>query len=186
MKTKITIMTVLPAVFFLLSASAQDTSDVKKAIEDLKARVTTLEQENAKLRAEVNALSQEVKRGKRGNTAQDTETLPTEDDARKILEDQIKNDQGRIKLISFKKTDGQRGDLFGVPMYSLEYEAEVEVLEDCDWKGSDWQGNILGKRDGVKTQKTLFGQPHLKKGQRQKISASVNFEKSEKGWRLSE
>jgi hypothetical protein len=38
--------------------------------------------------------------------------------------------EGKAKLISFRKTNARSGELLGVKMYEVEYEAELQFLED--------------------------------------------------------
>jgi hypothetical protein len=38
--------------------------------------------------------------------------------------------EGKAKLVSFRKINAQKSELFGVKMYDVEYEAELKFLED--------------------------------------------------------
>jgi len=41
--------------------------------------------------------------------------------------------EGRIKLVSFKETNGPQDGLGSIPFYFMEYQAEIEFTEDCRW-----------------------------------------------------
>jgi hypothetical protein len=84
---------------------------------------------------------------------------PTEADGRKAFSEQH---QGLLKINSFRKTDGKPMEAFGVKMYVMSFEAEVECL-----------GAAL----------TTTGVFCLQSGETKKIQNSVRFEKTEQGWR---
>ena len=57
--------------------------------------------------------------------------MPSEDAAKKALDDEIvKGNQTRLKLVSFK-TNGQSSVVDVGEHYKMEWEGEVEVMEDC-------------------------------------------------------
>ena len=59
-------------------------------------------------------------------------SLPSEDAAKKALDNEIvKDNQTRLKLVSFHKTNGQSSVVDAVQHYKMEWEGEVEVTEDC-------------------------------------------------------
>jgi hypothetical protein len=122
---------------------------------------------------------------------------PSESVARKILENIIKEDsQGLIKLVSFKKTNGQSGETFGIKWYSLECEGEIECVEGGWW----WTG--LGKGFVLATTVTPEQDEHgatdlfhstqfstknrVEKGQRKKFSGALHFQLTENGWGVQE
>jgi len=113
-------------------------------------------------------------------------SAPSASDGEKLLADTIqKQSKGLIKLASFNKTNGQSGEVMGVKIYSMEYEGEIEFLEDCFW------GGFLGGFEAVKPQpgywgdfgNRMGGRSPAKKGQHEKIKGKIQFEKTEKGWR---
>lgn len=124
---------------------------------------------------------------------------PSEGDGELAILDRIKTQsEGRIKLISFHKTDGQKRELQGAQFYNLEFQAEIEFMEDCKWvtgmygsspgfrtievaaqqnKGFSWDTWVDNTRNpGVM----------VKKGHQEKLSGSIMFEKTEQGWRATQ
>lgn len=120
---------------------------------------------------------------------------PSTSAAEEFAREQIKKQsQDRIKLVGFSKIDGQESAPNGIPSYKLDYEAELEFLENCRWgtkhgvnggwngdyrcvpiiEGPGYSGDIF----------TPFGE--AKKGTRTKVRNFVTFEKSEAGWRPQE
>lgn len=113
-------------------------------------------------------------------------STPSASDGEKILVDTIqKQSNGLIKLSSFKKTNGQSGEMMGVKLYSMEYDAEIEFQEDCYW------GGFLGGFEAIRPNpgalgevaNRMGGRRPAKKGQHEKIKGKIQFEKTEKGWR---
>jgi hypothetical protein len=103
----------------------------------------------------------------------------------------------KLKLVSFKKTDGQSGEAFGIKMYNMSYAARIEVLETpakahiparrgvlpesyqpprdvlaASENGEPWQ--ILGYAVGSIDE--------IKKGNFFDATGEMHFEKSENGW----
>lgn len=111
-------------------------------------------------------------------------STPSDSDGKKILADTIQQQsKGLIKLVSFNKTNGQSGEVMGVKLYSMEYEGEIEFLDNVYW-GSPF--GLLGfdaaKADG--SMLSIMGKnKKAKKGDRYKFKGSIRFEKTEKGWR---
>lgn len=93
--------------------------------------------------------------------------------------------EGRLKLASFRKTNAQEGELFGVPAYSLEYEAEIEVLETCFWTPR-YFGEISFRTvgpDEMSIYLELQGYQRVREGERVTFTNSFEFEKTERGWK---
>jgi predicted nucleic acid-binding Zn ribbon protein len=124
-------------------------------------------------------------------------SLPSADDLQRIIQEQInKESQGRIKLISFQKTNAQEGELHGVKLYNIEYQIEIEFTENCKWvMGHE---AMLGGPPQFRTSKPKsqgfwdewtdnLNNPGklVKKGHKERISGSLTFEKTEKGWRVA-
>ena len=122
---------------------------------------------------------------------------PSADDAQRIIQEQInKESQGRIKLVSFQKTNAQEGELHGVKLYNIEYQIEIEFTENCKWvMGHE---AMLGGPPQFRTSKPKsqgfwdewtdnLNNPGklVKKGHKERISGSLTFEKTEKGWRVA-
>jgi len=121
-------------------------------------------------------------------------SVPSSDDAKGIIQERInKESEGRIKLVSFQKTNGQEAELFGVKVYQLNYQGEIEFLEDCKWeKGmavnlGEVHYRTVKAKPGAKDfwqnwDDQMHGRQIMKKGHKEKISGYVVFEKTEKGW----
>lgn len=115
-------------------------------------------------------------------------SLPSEDAAKQALENHItKENANRLNLVSFHKTNGVQSEAGGVPHYTIEFEGELEVMEDCFWVGPESWAVTGGAGEYVATCPTerAFGVCVLrvKKGLRRKILGNVKFEKAENGWR---
>jgi TPR repeat protein len=120
---------------------------------------------------------------------------PSANDGERAVQDRIKQEaQGRITLAKFQKTNGQEGELLGVKMYGLEFEAEIEFTEDCKWITG-----FMGSQLSFRTSK-LIAQPSsgfswqkfsddglnpgvpVQKGQKMQVSGVIRFQKKENGW----
>lgn len=120
-------------------------------------------------------------------------SLPTEDAAKQALQDKItEQNKGRLKLVSFRKTDGQSGMAMGVQTYKMEVEGEVEVTTDCYWPSNSTEPRTHVVTNGVVDftgsggAGTITPEPKeiARKGTKRKIVSTVFFEKSEKGWKV--
>lgn len=114
-------------------------------------------------------------------------STPSESDAKKILETKIvEQSRGLIKLVNFTKTNAQFGEKEGVKIYTLEYEATIEFLEDGSWLHRTY-GVVPGIGFFRVIQHKPYGREREKKsvkaGQRESITGEIKFEKMEKGWR---
>lgn len=120
---------------------------------------------------------------------------PSEGDARKAVQDEINTRaKSRIRLTSFYKSDGQEREGFGVKFYRLDYQAEVEFTEDCGWVTTVYRTEPTFEtvdpipKNLSELDKVWYASGRrieVKKGQREKLSGSVEFEKTENGWRCS-
>jgi len=112
---------------------------------------------------------------------------PSEKEAKKVILDKIaKKAEGRIKLVSFCKTNGQESNMFGVRAYAFEYEAEIEFTEDCIWTGtSAFGGPSFATLKSTDRWLAVLSN-RVEKGHREKIKGEINFEMTEKGWRVME
>lgn len=114
-------------------------------------------------------------------------STPSESDAQRELESKIaKESGGLIKLVSFTKTNAILSEVQGVKVYTLEYEATIEFLED-----RSWLHRTYGVVPGIGFFRVIQHKPHgrerekksVKAGQRESITGEIKFEKMEKGWR---
>ena len=99
---------------------------------------------------------------------------PSVESVRELLKHKY---DGIAEIRRLTKVDGQEGQVFGVPVYSLTYEGEVQFTDDCR---EDRFGNFS----------YISGRPILgihvaehRKGGRKNIKGRVIFEKSERGWK---
>ena len=99
--------------------------------------------------------------------------LPTEDDAKAEILKKLSAGVSAT-LISVRKTNGQAQEVFGVKMYTMEVEYEIEYTKDTYWDGN----LIYTKMGGLK------GGEIYKSGERKKLKCKIKFEKSENGWKV--
>ena len=99
---------------------------------------------------------------------------PSEADAKKVFENKwawhIKN--GKIEIISFKKTNEHTDKKIGVRFYTIEYEAEIKA---SDFDFGDWQR--LRSEGPIEKQKESEHEELLK------IWGQVTFAQTKKGWK---
>lgn len=122
---------------------------------------------------------------------------PSEADGETAVRDQISREAGgRIQLNDFRKTNGLEGVQNGTPIYTLEYEADIEFLADCKWLN-----DTNGVHDGFKTalsddqtqEKKGFWRglasalleqgSDQKRGDKATYRGKLVFEETERGWR---
>lgn len=98
---------------------------------------------------------------------------PSEADARAALEQQIQAfSQGCIKLVEFHKTSAQEKDLGGVMLVNAR--AEIEFLEDANWPIDTLV---------VVTKMVPGNTPNVKKGERRTVNLTLQFHKTDQGWK---
>ena len=105
-------------------------------------------------------------------------SLPTEDAAKEYVQQQkLRGNSVPVILVNFHRTNGEMGrNRYGVEKYVISYETEIEFTEDCFWAGGPCASS---------TNDTFWSYRAVKKGQREKISGKVYFDKTEKGWQPS-
>ena len=112
--------------------------------------------------------------------------------------------EGRIDLLNFRKTNGQRRELFGRKLYALEFEASIEYTEACradmGYFGafSSFKTTELPKKIACSggdlacaqnrllrelNDSILVADPDVRKGHTEHIAGVMTFEKMERGWR---
>jgi hypothetical protein len=117
--------------------------------------------------------------------------------AEKVLRERIESESsGQIKLVSFKKTDGQAIEAFGVKGYKMDYEAEIEFQTDGTWQHGGIYTKTGGLAFGFATGQppkegswaafanTSEGVNNVHRGDRAKIAGVMQGEKKESGWRF--
>ena len=134
-------------------------------------------------------------------------SVPSANDAQREVERQIDEQSGgRVDLLSFRKTDGQRREVYGRAVYILEFEASVEYTEACraDFgccgNFNSFKTLVLKKPDCSDTDSLTCAQnrvmqnlvsvmtvsgPDVEQGHRETIAGVMTFEKMEQGWRLA-
>jgi len=102
---------------------------------------------------------------------------------------------GHIKLVSFKKTDGQKFEINGVAGYQMDLEAELEFDHDGSWLTGGFGLDTLGY--GFTTEQppsgswvgflnaTVEGGQAVKRGARSKIAGIMMGTKKESGWHFA-
>jgi hypothetical protein len=98
---------------------------------------------------------------------------PSHSDAKKRLEQRYLNS---INILTFNETNAKEGELFGVKVYEMQYEAEIEYLDDLIVNPFEIRKGELIPFEN------LFGGHQVKKGTREKIAGAILFERTKKGW----
>jgi hypothetical protein len=113
-----------------------------------------------------------------------------EEALRRYISEQSKS---AFKLASFRKTDGAAGEIFGVKIYQLTFEATVDVIEDCKWSttyiGEVNEFHVADKSPpGTSQMMDSLNNPGipLSSGKRLLIDGKLMLEKSEQGWNISD
>ncbi len=107
---------------------------------------------------------------------------PSESTGQKIIEKSIQaQSNGLIKLVSFRKTNATSPDR---NHYLLEYEMEIEYLDNCwvDGMGLEVTPPKF-KASRLAPDRFDFLALKKRKGEKEKMSGYLGFEKTEKGWR---
>lgn len=115
---------------------------------------------------------------------------PSANDAGNVLRQKIDSEsQGQIKLVSFKKTDGQLSVVNAVKIYELDYEAEIEFQTDGTWfKGMQGMGFGFSTQQATAGSMAAFanqmvnGGINVHHGDRVKIAGVMLGDKKESGW----
>ena len=124
-------------------------------------------------------------------------SVPSERDGERVIRDRIlRQSEGRIRLLNFKKTNGQDRNFLGVQLYSMEYEVEFEFTESCKWVTG-----FAGEQTGYRTARPVADHPTggwdwdkwnddmqnpgdpVQKGQRKRLRGEMVFQKTERGWK---
>jgi hypothetical protein len=105
-------------------------------------------------------------------------SVPTEANARTVFENQLGKvlKDGTVRIIYFRKVNGQSGDKAGIRFYILDYKAEIEYPNgqntQCFTKSAGWEC----------AQMNVFHVKAHQKGEKIKRHGEITFEKTEKGW----
>ena len=105
---------------------------------------------------------------------------PSTDDAQKILSQYVQSESGgQMKLSSFKKTDGQKGETMGVQFYRLSYEADITFTVDGYWLGPM---NNQPPFKFSRTEVNRMGVSQVHSGDHFRVGGVMVGHRSEKGW----
>jgi hypothetical protein len=98
---------------------------------------------------------------------------PSNADARAVFEKQWQKeiDNGVVKVTKFEKLDGVAGELMGVKLYTMKYEAEIT------WP----KGNDIGCGQGPNSN-PYYPCKVRDVGQKEKFNGRIEFQKTERGW----
>lgn len=123
---------------------------------------------------------------------------PDEATGRRAIEDRIAaQSQGRIRLNSFKKVNGQSAEINSVKVYTLEYEATIDFQQQCRWNVTAFAGALMDTEATFRTSPALDPSAgalaqlmeqstnpglDIAGGQRMKLAGSIQFEQKEQGW----
>ena len=103
---------------------------------------------------------------------------PSEANCRTVIENRILkgNLVQMVEIVSFKKSDSYTMDIMGTKVYVVNFELEVRYLNEVNRKVS-----LEGVSSMAVSNYLIF--PSGKKGALQKINDSMEFLKTDKGWR---
>jgi len=118
--------------------------------------------------------------------------VPDASDGQKYIEGKIqKQSQGKIRLVSFQKSDGQKQEILGMSLYEMKYVAHIEFLQDCYWGPfpfGEWNGNYYTANakpnSGYGISPDQWRQ--ISKGHTHELSGTLHFMKRENGWNVKE
>lgn len=93
-----------------------------------------------------------------------------------------------ITLADLRKSNGQRGEWQGFPIYKLEFEGKIEFALDLEKLRKVLEWDEEAERKAIDGLKSLEGKANSEPTNRWKeaISGVIQFEKTEKGWRVDE
>jgi hypothetical protein len=112
---------------------------------------------------------------------------PSEGTGHKMLERQIQNQSnGKIKLVSFRKTNGMEDGNF----YQLEYEAQIQFLAAGAWnRGNamdppafEFSNEQLGSGATAQLLGAVVGANNVRQGDHATVKGAFRFQRTEKGW----
>lgn len=122
---------------------------------------------------------------------------PSVSDVRAAVSKQLDGGKDeRIVLKDVSKTDGQQGELLGVPIYELDFKASAELTADAYYTTGSaftgtqatittWPTSSPPKTCGQDFASCFSATPHLAhKGDRLTLVGNANFEKHDSGWQL--
>lgn len=123
------------------------------------------------------------------------EDIPSEAQGKKILVEKYEKSEC-LKLVDFKKTNGQKSEFGGVLAYQMEYSAVMELKNGChgyfDEKNKTLRSpnkqanftNPIDKKVSEQGHKNMInlGYRLVKEGEKFPQTGRINFGKKENGW----
>jgi hypothetical protein len=112
---------------------------------------------------------------------------PSVSEGRKLIEDKIQTGSSKyVKLISFDKTNGIDRNNGNTKLYELDYVAEIEFLDNCNWNSSTFEATAYRAPDpNLIMDLPEAGWRVAEKGVRTKVNGKLMLEMTEKGWRIT-
>lgn len=98
---------------------------------------------------------------------------------------------GIIVLNSFTKTNGLKREIIGLPIYTMEFSAQIKFEQSC-WKGwepIEWMFSNFHVMENKLVRNSMYIRLENKKFYKDAlvdIEGEINYEKTEKGWRKTE
>lgn len=103
----------------------------------------------------------------------------------------LNESSGVIVLNSFTKTNGLKREIMGLPIYTMEFSAQIKFKQSC-WKGwepIDWMFSNFQVMENKLVRNSMNIRLENKKFYKDaivNIEGEINYEKTEKGWRKTE
>jgi hypothetical protein len=108
-----------------------------------------------------------------GCGGQSSSNSPTDSETEAAVRAMVEQDSGgRMRVVTYQKTDGQPNEAFGIHGYTLYYAVEVEVIQPC-----------FMDVPFVAHAPERFGGTNMNPGDRFKSTGKVGFERRESGWK---
>lgn len=112
-------------------------------------------------------------------------STPSPSNAEAVLRSKIeKQSKGLIKLVGFKKTNAQDAELMGVKIHAIEYQAEIEFVEDGYWGVLFGEGfEAIRGEPGPLNAWMYLGKKKARRGERETITGTLRFQRTERAWK---
>ncbi|WP_412068565.1 hypothetical protein [Rubrivirga sp. IMCC43871] len=150
---------------YVVAASLADQGRYREAVQEAEAALAAAPTGDSGLRSDVLQASLPTWRdGAAG--------IPTESDGRHVLERLAERDArnygSRYRITSFRKTNGQRAEVYGIATYTMDYEMSYECIQFSSMSHTALIGDPCGGR---------------RSGRTYSRTGRLEFSKTERGWR---
>jgi predicted LPLAT superfamily acyltransferase len=115
---------------------------------------------------------------------------PTENQGANAMDAKIREEsKGLLRLVKFTKTNGQKANVNGIDMYTMECTVETIAIQDCvmtEFPKVGWEGNFKAIKEQESPPDELdYLRPikRLAKDAKMTFTTSLDFELTERGWR---